>query len=80
MSISGQFGRGTGSPPFIVPMARQVAKSIESRTNRTDPSPSRQLTPPGCRLDGGTSIAMLDMFPGNGDPAHVIEFGRDTWL
>ena len=29
------------------------------------------MTPPGWKLDGGTSIAMLAMFPGKPMPAHV---------
>src|SRR5262249_29381356 len=68
------------SPPFIVPIARQVARSIESLTNRTDPSPIRHWTPPVCRLDGGTCIAMFDMFPGKPMPAQVSVFGTSMWL
>src|SRR4051812_44096235 len=64
----------------MVPIPRQVARSIVSRMNLTDPSPNRQFTPPGCWLDGGTSIAMFDMLPGNPVPAQVMAFGTSTWL
>src|SRR5262249_14961176 len=35
------------SPPPMVPRARQAAPLMASLTNLTDPSPIRQLTPPG---------------------------------
>ena len=35
------------SPPFRVPIARQVCRLTESLTNLTDPSPKQTLTPPG---------------------------------
>src|SRR5262245_49947042 len=38
------------SPPFMLPIACQVASVIELRTKRTEPSQSEMLTPPGCRL------------------------------
>src|SRR5262249_30034397 len=38
------------SPPLIDPSAIQVAPLIESLMKRTDPSPNRVFTPPGCRL------------------------------
>src|SRR5262249_25055033 len=38
------------SPWLIVLRARHVASLIESLMNRTEPSPIRTLTPPGCRL------------------------------
>src|SRR3954462_1455223 len=68
------------SPPARVPSARQVGKDTEFLTNLTEPSPIRTLAPPGCRLEGGTCIGMLAMFPGNPSPAQVWPLGGATWL
>src|ERR1700678_1040707 len=38
------------SPPLMEPSATQVWGLTEFFTKRTEPSPKRQLTPPGCRL------------------------------
>jgi hypothetical protein len=40
----------TTSPPAIVPKAVQIWTAMVCLTKRTEPSPSRTLTPPGCRL------------------------------
>ena len=47
---------------------------------RTEPSPKATLTPPMWKLDGGTTIAILDMLPAKPVPAQVVVFGVETWL
>src|ERR1700730_12190526 len=68
------------SPPLRVPMARQVTRSMLLVIGRRAPSPKRTLTMLGCKLDGGTCMAMLDMLPGKPIPAHVRVLGAATWL
>src|SRR5262249_33396357 len=68
------------SPPFIVPIARQVSRVTLLVTKRTLPSPIRQLTPLGRALESGTCIAMLAMFPGKPMPANVTVLGTLRWL
>src|SRR5208337_1800861 len=53
------------SPPLRVPRARQTPRAMALLMNRTDPSPRRRLTPPGCSLDGGiwTETLTMDVGP-----------------
>src|SRR5262245_2908011 len=49
--------------------------------NLTLPSPNRVFTPPGCRLEGGTTIGMLAMLLlAKPRPAQVPVLGVLTWL
>src|SRR5689334_11223231 len=47
------------SPPFRVPIARQVVRSTVSLTNRTEPSQRATFTPPGWLLLAESRIRRL---------------------
>src|SRR5271157_5697749 len=61
------------SPPLRVLRARQTLSAMVLLMNRTDPSPRRRLTPPGCSLDGGiwTETLTMDVGPPHHHPAHT---------
>src|SRR5262249_30104476 len=59
---------GIASPPAIAPRAFRMAASIESFTGRTEPSPSRRQTTPGCR-----PLAVM------ATPFHVSPLAHDLW-
>src|SRR4051794_10941569 len=70
------------SPAEIEPSAIQVAPLIVSLTNRTEPSPKRQLTPPGCRLRAPAKQNANDETVRQGSPPSETQnpFGRMSAL
>src|SRR5262245_36562795 len=62
-------------------MLRHTPRSTLLLTKCTLASPIITWTPPGCRLEAETCIAMLVMLLWrNGMPAHETEPGTATWL
>src|SRR5689334_13278902 len=70
------------SPAEMEPRAIQVAPLIESLMNRTEPSPKRQLTPPGCRLRApAKAYAKVETFRQGSPPSETQNpFGRMSAL
>ena len=72
----------TFSLTCCAPVARTASSfaAIFASTHSACPSPKSTFTPPGCRLDADTCIAMFTMPLTKGNPAHEFVFGVETWL